>query len=229
MAALRECVTNDAVCKANLRSGKQVVLGVGSLDATIMFVGEAPGMHEDQQGLPFVGRAGLLLNKLLEEIGLKPHGRNVVEFGRAALTRLEAAAEREADARKRVESIARANFAAQTQTHVAALDLMDARNPSDLARRGNGGRRPLGLHEPCGHRTHRAQQAASERDVRRFPRCGLLQCQFRGLPQPGDQVNRQRPRPQPKLLPSAVHQRRQRQSIAVPPSRAAAPAPCGSA
>lgn len=72
---------------------------------------------------------------LLEEVGLKPHGRNVIEFGRAALTKLEHAAEREADARKRVEAIARANFAAQTQTHVAALDLMEARNPSDLARR----------------------------------------------------------------------------------------------
>ena len=72
---------------------------------------------------------------LLEEVGLKPHGRKVVEFGRAALTRLEAAAEREADARKRIEAIARANFAAQTQTHVAALDLMESRNPSDLARR----------------------------------------------------------------------------------------------
>lgn len=72
---------------------------------------------------------------LLEEIGLKPHGRNVVEFGRAALTKLEEAAEREADARKRIEAIARANFAAQTQTHVAALDLMESRNPSDLARR----------------------------------------------------------------------------------------------
>ena len=75
---------------------------------------------------------------LLEEIGLKPHGRNVVEFGRAALTRLEAAAEREADARKRIEAVARANFAAQTQTHVAALDLMEARNLSDLARRLDG-------------------------------------------------------------------------------------------
>jgi uncharacterized protein YigA (DUF484 family) len=72
---------------------------------------------------------------LLEEVGLKPHGRNVVEFGRAALTRLEAAAEREADARKRIESVARANFAAQTQTHVAALDLLEARNHSDLSRR----------------------------------------------------------------------------------------------
>ncbi|QDH74739.1 DUF484 family protein [Brevundimonas sp. M20] len=72
---------------------------------------------------------------LLEEIGLKPHGRNVVEFGRAALTKLEEAVEREADARKRIEAVARANFAAQTQTHVAALDLMESRNPSDLARR----------------------------------------------------------------------------------------------
>lgn len=72
---------------------------------------------------------------LLEELGLKATGANVVEFGRAALTKLEAAAEREADARKRIEATARANFAAQTQTHVAALDLMEARNASDLARR----------------------------------------------------------------------------------------------
>ncbi|QTC93372.1 DUF484 family protein [Brevundimonas goettingensis] len=72
---------------------------------------------------------------LLEEIGLKPHGRNVVEFGAAALTRLEAVANREADARKQIETVARANFAAQTQTHVAALDLLEARNHSDLARR----------------------------------------------------------------------------------------------
>ena len=72
---------------------------------------------------------------LLEEIGLRPHGRNVVEFGAAALTRLEAVVERETGARREVEMIARANFAAQTQTHVAALDLMEARNHSDLARR----------------------------------------------------------------------------------------------
>ncbi len=72
---------------------------------------------------------------LLEELGLKATGRNVVEFGRAALTRLEDAVQREADARKEIEGVARANFAAQTQTHVAALDLMEARNHSDLARR----------------------------------------------------------------------------------------------
>ncbi len=47
-----------------------VVFGSGDPDAEIMFVGEAPGFHEDQQGKPFVGRAGKLLDELLEEIGL---------------------------------------------------------------------------------------------------------------------------------------------------------------
>src|SRR5690606_4316712 len=60
--------------------------------------------------------------------------RNVVDFGRAALARLEAVAQREAGARKLIEEIARANFAAQTQTHVAALDLMEARAHAELAR-----------------------------------------------------------------------------------------------
>lgn len=72
---------------------------------------------------------------LLEEIGLTARGRNVVEFGRAALTRLEAVVERESGARKQIEAVARANFAAQTQTHVGALDLLEARNQADLARR----------------------------------------------------------------------------------------------
>src|SRR3954469_12549397 len=48
----------------------RVVFGSGNADADLMFVGEAPGMQEDRQGLPFVGRAGQLLNKLLGEIGL---------------------------------------------------------------------------------------------------------------------------------------------------------------
>ncbi len=47
------------------------VPGSGSYDARIMFVGEAPGYWEDQKGLPFVGRAGRILDELLEEIGLK--------------------------------------------------------------------------------------------------------------------------------------------------------------
>jgi uracil-DNA glycosylase family 4 len=48
----------------------QVVVGNGDPDADLMFVGEAPGYHEDRQGLPFVGQAGKLLNALLEGIGL---------------------------------------------------------------------------------------------------------------------------------------------------------------
>src|SRR2546421_4326184 len=48
-----------------------VVFGAGNADADLMFVGEAPGKNEDEQGLPFVGRAGQLLNELLEEIGLE--------------------------------------------------------------------------------------------------------------------------------------------------------------
>ncbi|HEU4598684.1 MAG TPA: uracil-DNA glycosylase [Solirubrobacterales bacterium] len=48
----------------------KAVFGAGNADADLMFVGEAPGAEEDRQGLPFVGRAGQLLNQLLEEIGL---------------------------------------------------------------------------------------------------------------------------------------------------------------
>jgi uracil-DNA glycosylase len=49
----------------------KVVFGSGNANADLMFVGEAPGMHEDLQGLPFVGRAGRLLDQLLEEVGLQ--------------------------------------------------------------------------------------------------------------------------------------------------------------
>jgi uracil-DNA glycosylase family 4 len=51
-------------------SRTQVVFGSGDSNANLMFVGEAPGFHEDRQGKPFVGRAGKLLDELLEEIGL---------------------------------------------------------------------------------------------------------------------------------------------------------------
>ena len=48
----------------------QVVFGNGNADADLAFVGEAPGFHEDQQGIPFVGRAGQLLDELLREHGM---------------------------------------------------------------------------------------------------------------------------------------------------------------
>lgn len=52
------------------KSRANAVLGSGSAESRLMFVGEAPGYHEDQQGIPFVGQAGKLLDKLLERIGL---------------------------------------------------------------------------------------------------------------------------------------------------------------
>src|SRR5262249_58917224 len=52
------------------RTRTQVVFGTGSPTADLMFVGEAPGFHEDKEGVPFVGAAGKLLSRLLEGIGL---------------------------------------------------------------------------------------------------------------------------------------------------------------
>jgi len=71
-AALREYAEETGSCtRCTLAKGRtQVVFGSGSPNAELMFVGEAPGFHEDQQGLPFVGQAGKLLERLLEGIGL---------------------------------------------------------------------------------------------------------------------------------------------------------------
>jgi DNA polymerase len=61
---------NCKFCKLSKLGRTQVVFGVGNPHATIMFVGEAPGFYEDQQGEPFVGAAGKLLNELLQSAGL---------------------------------------------------------------------------------------------------------------------------------------------------------------
>src|SRR5213594_4049584 len=69
LQAYAEAVSGCTRCR--LAQGRtQVVFGCGSPDADLMFVGEAPGFHEDKQGLPFVGQAGKLLEKLLAQIGL---------------------------------------------------------------------------------------------------------------------------------------------------------------
>lgn len=70
-AALREQVLNDPVCRAHVKPGKQVVFGVGNIDARILFVGEAPGAEEEVQGEPFVGPAGQLLTKMIQGMGLQ--------------------------------------------------------------------------------------------------------------------------------------------------------------
>ena len=53
------------------KTRKNPVVGNGALDAKIMLIGEAPGYHEDVQGIPFVGRAGKVLDELLQSIGLR--------------------------------------------------------------------------------------------------------------------------------------------------------------
>ncbi|HEV3002479.1 MAG TPA: uracil-DNA glycosylase [Solirubrobacteraceae bacterium] len=58
-------------CPQLAEARQNVVFGGGNADADLMFVGEAPGKNEDEQGLPFVGQAGKLLNQLLEEVGLR--------------------------------------------------------------------------------------------------------------------------------------------------------------
>jgi uracil-DNA glycosylase family 4 len=69
LEAYAEGVASCTRCR--LSQGRtQVVFGSGNAHADLMFVGEAPGFHEDKQGLPFVGQAGKLLGKLLEQIGM---------------------------------------------------------------------------------------------------------------------------------------------------------------
>ena len=67
---LRNHVVNCPVCNANLNPGKQVVFGNGDIDAEIFFCGEAPGADEESEGIPFVGKAGQLLMKIIGAMGL---------------------------------------------------------------------------------------------------------------------------------------------------------------
>ncbi len=72
-AQLAAIAREIAACKkcALCHSRSKTVPGVGPADARIMFIGEAPGYHEDQQGLPFVGRSGQYLTHLLGTVGLR--------------------------------------------------------------------------------------------------------------------------------------------------------------
>ncbi len=73
MRTLDEASREAATCtRCRLSQGRtQVVYGVGSETADLMFIGEGPGFHEDRQGEPFVGAAGQLLNRMLAEIEIR--------------------------------------------------------------------------------------------------------------------------------------------------------------
>jgi len=70
LAAVRTDIGDCTRCKLHRLGRRQVVFGVGNPSADLMFVGEAPGHDEDVQGIPFVGRAGQLLTKIIEAIDL---------------------------------------------------------------------------------------------------------------------------------------------------------------
>lgn len=70
-ADLRQRALNCIKCPNLAAARKHVVFGVGNIDAELMFVGEAPGADEDEQAEPFVGKAGQLLTKIIETMGLQ--------------------------------------------------------------------------------------------------------------------------------------------------------------
>ena len=71
LLALRADIGEDCSrCKLHTLGRTQIVFGVGNPEADLMFVGEAPGADEDEQGIPFIGRAGQLLTKIIEAIDL---------------------------------------------------------------------------------------------------------------------------------------------------------------
>ena len=70
LAAIRADIGDCTRCKLHTQGRTQVVFGSGNPSAELMFVGEAPGADEDLQGVPFIGRAGQLLTKIIEAIGM---------------------------------------------------------------------------------------------------------------------------------------------------------------
>lgn len=67
---IREDIGDCTRCRLHKQGRKQIVFGVGNPRAELMFIGEAPGADEDEQGEPFVGRAGQLLNNMIKAMGL---------------------------------------------------------------------------------------------------------------------------------------------------------------
>jgi DNA polymerase len=71
LKVIREDLGDCIRCKLHKQGRKQIVFGVGNPRAELMFVGEGPGADEDEQGEPFVGRAGQLLNNMIKAMGLQ--------------------------------------------------------------------------------------------------------------------------------------------------------------
>ena len=70
MEELQEAIKNCNKCKL-CQKRKNLVFGVGNTNSKIMFIGEGPGADEDAQGIPFVGKAGQLMNKAFDAVGIE--------------------------------------------------------------------------------------------------------------------------------------------------------------
>lgn len=68
---IKETIIKQNICPDLAKSASQLVFGDGNADADVVFIGEAPGKNEDEQGLPFVGAAGRFLDEMLTAAGLK--------------------------------------------------------------------------------------------------------------------------------------------------------------
>lgn len=80
---IRLDIIENNICPELAESATQLVLGEGNPDADIVFIGEAPGKNEDEQGVPFVGAAGKFLNEMLAEINLERNDvyiTNIVKY-----------------------------------------------------------------------------------------------------------------------------------------------------
>lgn len=67
---VRQAILDNNVCPELAAQATNLVMGDGNIDAEIVFIGEAPGKNEDEQGLPFVGAAGKFLNEMLAQAGM---------------------------------------------------------------------------------------------------------------------------------------------------------------
>jgi uracil-DNA glycosylase len=80
---IKQQMLDDKVGQDLAQTATQLVFGDGNPDANLVFIGEAPGKNEDEQGLPFVGAAGRFLNEMLASIGLKRNDvyiTNIVKY-----------------------------------------------------------------------------------------------------------------------------------------------------
>ncbi|MBX4199316.1 uracil-DNA glycosylase [Candidatus Saccharibacteria bacterium] len=77
---IKQQIIDNKVCPELAEQATQLVFGDGNADAELVFIGEAPGKNEDEQGLPFVGAAGRFLNEMLASIGLSREDIYITNF-----------------------------------------------------------------------------------------------------------------------------------------------------